>query len=72
MIRKTVIATLIGLSAISISQANDNVDMLYERLTQQDADALTALTTLAQDNDPQVFGLYPILTIIKNVSSPIT
>lgn len=36
MIRKTVIATLIGLSAASISQANDKIDALYERLTQQD------------------------------------
>ncbi|KHS77317.1 tetratricopeptide repeat protein [Pectobacterium brasiliense] len=56
MIRKTVIATLIGLSAISISQANDKVDTLYERLTQQDVDALTALTTLAKDNDPQALS----------------
>ncbi|MDX6915770.1 tetratricopeptide repeat protein [Pectobacterium carotovorum] len=56
MIRKTVIATLIGLSAVSISQANDKVDTLYERLTQQDATALTALTTLAKDNDPQALS----------------
>nr|WED69355.1 hypothetical protein PJ912_05150 [Pectobacterium colocasium] len=56
MIRKTVIATLIGLSAASISQANDNVDTLYERLTQQDATALAALTTLAKDNDPQALS----------------
>ncbi|MFJ5483087.1 SEL1-like repeat protein [Pectobacterium actinidiae] len=53
MIRKTVIATLIALSAISLSQANDKIDTLYKRLTQQDATALTALTTLAKDNDPQ-------------------
>ncbi|MFJ5349492.1 tetratricopeptide repeat protein [Pectobacterium parvum] len=56
MIRKTVIATLIGLSAASISQANGKVDTLYERLTQQDATALTALTTLAKDNDPQALS----------------
>ncbi|QDX96801.1 sel1 repeat family protein [Pectobacterium carotovorum subsp. carotovorum] len=53
MIRKTVIATLIGLSAISLSQANDKIDTLYEHLTQQDATALTALAALAKDNDPQ-------------------
>ncbi|WP_174872413.1 SEL1-like repeat protein [Pectobacterium polaris] len=56
MIRKTVIATLIGLSAASISQANDKIDALYERLTQQDATALTALTALAKDNDPQALS----------------
>ncbi|GLW38585.1 hypothetical protein Pcaca04_25210 [Pectobacterium carotovorum subsp. carotovorum] len=56
MIRKTIIATLLGLSAVSISQANDKVDTLYERLTQQDATALTALTILAKDNDPQALS----------------
>ncbi|MEQ9745979.1 tetratricopeptide repeat protein [Pectobacterium actinidiae] len=53
MIRKTVIATLIGLSAISLSQANDKIDTLYKHLAQQDATALTALAALAKDNDPQ-------------------
>ncbi|MEI7221386.1 SEL1-like repeat protein [Pectobacterium carotovorum] len=56
MIRKTVLATLIGLSAVSISQANDKIDTLYKRLTQQDAAALTALTALAKDNDPQALS----------------
>ncbi|WP_261847661.1 sel1 repeat family protein [Pectobacterium araliae] len=50
------IAALLSLSTVSISQANDKIEALYERLTQQDAHALTALTALAKDNDPQALN----------------
>ncbi|MBN3179842.1 tetratricopeptide repeat protein [Pectobacterium parmentieri] len=56
MIRKTIIASLLSLSAMSISQANDKIDALYERLTQQDTHALTALTALAKDSDPRALS----------------
>ncbi|MBT9185359.1 sel1 repeat family protein [Pectobacterium punjabense] len=56
MIRKTIIATLLSLSAVSISPANDKIEAIYERLTQQDTHALTALTALAKDRDSQALS----------------
>ena len=55
--KKTTLVLLLGLSCSASAQDADDVDRFYDRLEQQDTTALTALTDLAQRQDPYALAV---------------
>lgn len=57
IMKKKVLALLLGLSCSAFAQDADDADRLYDRLEQQDTTALTALTDLAKRQDPHALSV---------------
>lgn len=50
------ILCLLGFSFVSVCQANNDIDTLYNRIAQKDVQALNKLKTLAKDNNAQALA----------------